>query len=309
MAENARAAGSPAPGTLRPLSLPTHHPAQPQAGLAGGSDSDAGWSRVWRRLQCLDDPGRRAGGAGPHDVALPHAEPGGAARGQSRRAGAGVRGGRGRAGAPRRSLRGSCVSPSCHLVSMKTQMTHAALFPKRRPRAINVLRVGRAVSRVGAWAGSPGPGSLLLAVAGWPGWRVVSGLRVQAAVSPHGSAGMSPQMTAVNAPCPSHGRAATPRSPWAQESSGGPGAQGHGHHSGQQPSRPVCRARVGLGVRGARVPIPRSVSSRFTATAIGSELVLKKNTLGTNTRLGQACWTHRDLRRGLGSPVAVSDLG
>lgn len=201
------------------------------------------------------------------------------------------------------------MSPSCHLVSMKTQMTHAALFPKRRPRAIIVLRVGRAVSRVGAWAGSPGPGSLLLAVAGWPGWRVVSGLRVQAAVSPHGSAGMSPQTTAVNAPCPSHGRAATPRSPWAQESSGGPGAQGHGHHSGQQPSRPVCRARVGLGVRGARVPIPRSVSSRFIATAIGSELVLKKNTLGTNTHLGQACWTHRDLRRGLGSPVAVSDLG
>lgn len=158
MAENARVAGSPAPGTLRPLSLPTHHPAQPQAGLAGSSDSDAGRSRVGRRLQRLDDPGRRAGGAGPHDVALPHAEPGGAARGQSRRAGAGVRGGRGRAGAPRRSLRGSCVSPSCHLVSMKTQMTHAALFPKRRPRAINVLRVGRAVSRVGAWAGGPRAG-------------------------------------------------------------------------------------------------------------------------------------------------------
>lgn len=40
---------------------------------------------------------------------------------------------------PRARVGGSCASPSCHLVSLKMRMTHAALFPKRCQIAINVL--------------------------------------------------------------------------------------------------------------------------------------------------------------------------
>lgn len=71
-----RAPGGPRPPPAAPRH-PTHHPAQPQAGLAGGPDGDAGRSHVRGGLQRLDDPGGLAEGAGPHHVLLPHPEPGG----------------------------------------------------------------------------------------------------------------------------------------------------------------------------------------------------------------------------------------
>ena len=58
----------------------THHPAQPQAGLAGRAQGDVGGGHVRRGLQGLDLPGGLAGGAGAHDVQLTHAEPGGRMR-------------------------------------------------------------------------------------------------------------------------------------------------------------------------------------------------------------------------------------
>lgn len=63
--------------------LPTHHPAEPQAGLACGSDGDAGGGHVRGGLQGLDDPGGLTEGAGTDDVHLPHSEPGSKAHDRS----------------------------------------------------------------------------------------------------------------------------------------------------------------------------------------------------------------------------------
>lgn len=55
----------------------TYHPAEPQAGLAGGAQGDiGGWDVRWR-LQGLDLPRGLTGRTGAHDVNLPHPEPGG----------------------------------------------------------------------------------------------------------------------------------------------------------------------------------------------------------------------------------------
>ena len=60
---------------------PTHHPAEPQAGLTGSADGDAGGGHVRGRLQRLDDPRGLTEGPGADDVHLPHSEP--AARGDA----------------------------------------------------------------------------------------------------------------------------------------------------------------------------------------------------------------------------------
>lgn len=54
----------------------THHPPQPEAGLAGGAQRDVGGGHVGGGGKGLDLPGGLAGGAGAHDVHLLHAEPG-----------------------------------------------------------------------------------------------------------------------------------------------------------------------------------------------------------------------------------------
>lgn len=54
----------------------TYHPAEPQAGLAGGAKGDIGGGDVRRGLQGLDLPGRLTGRTGAHDVHLMHPEPG-----------------------------------------------------------------------------------------------------------------------------------------------------------------------------------------------------------------------------------------
>lgn len=53
----------------------THHPAQPQAGLAGRAQRDVGGRDVWRRLQRLNLPGGLTGRTGAHNVDLTHTEP------------------------------------------------------------------------------------------------------------------------------------------------------------------------------------------------------------------------------------------
>lgn len=55
----------------------THHPAEPQAGLTGSADGDAGRGHVRGRLQRLDDPRGLTEGPGADDVHLPHSEPAG----------------------------------------------------------------------------------------------------------------------------------------------------------------------------------------------------------------------------------------
>lgn len=59
---------------MQTLTVPPHHPAQPQAGLTGRPQGDISRCHIRGGLQGLDPPGGQAGGAGAHDVYLPHAE-------------------------------------------------------------------------------------------------------------------------------------------------------------------------------------------------------------------------------------------
>ena len=62
----------PTPATLEE----PHHPAEPQAGLAGRAQGHIGWGQVRGRLEGLDLSRRLAGWAGAHNVHLAHAEAG-----------------------------------------------------------------------------------------------------------------------------------------------------------------------------------------------------------------------------------------
>ena len=129
--------------------LPTHHPAEPQAGLACGSDGDAGGGHVRGGLQGLDDPGGLTEGAGTDDVLLPHSEPGSKADDRSYSAQEEMW----KDGNPPTTSKGMgwggqiCVCPchrghcsrplSFHLVSLKMCITYTASFPKSLHRMVN----------------------------------------------------------------------------------------------------------------------------------------------------------------------------